>query len=386
MLRNNYNMTMRACFIGYIIQAIVNNFAPLLFVVFQSEYGISLEKITLLITINFGTQLLVDLLAGGFVDKIGYRSSMIIAHLCSGFGLVLLTCLPRYINYYGILISVVLYAIGGGLLEVIVSPIVENCPTDNKEMAMSLLHSFYSWGQVLVILLSTIAFKVFSIEQWKIVALLWSIVPFGNMVLFFFVPINEMEKNESSGNFKNLIKNEMFWLLLIMITCAGASEQTISQWASTFAVNGLHIDKTLGDLLGPMCFGLMMAISRTIFGKYGDKLNLKRYMVYSALLCVVCYIVIGFSSSAIAALLACALCGFSVGIMWPGTFSIAGKSIKNGGTLMYSLFAFGGDIGCSLGPTVSGFMVGLLNNFQLGLFCGIVFPIVLLIMVLNRKI
>ena len=325
-MKNNYKMTMYACFIGYIVQAVVNSFVPLLFVTFQTEYHIPLTQITLLITVNFVIQLVVDLLSAGFVDKIGYRASAIIAHACAGTGIFLLTILPELFSnpFYGILLAVMVYAIGGGLIEVLISPILEACPTDNKESAMSLLHSFYCWGCTGVVLLSTLFLALFGTSHWKILALIWVLLPTANLILFTKVPIYSLhEEGESGMSISELFRVKVFWLLMAMMLCAGASEQAVSQWASTFAEKGLHIQKTVGDLVGPMMFSVLMGLSRLIYGKYGEKLNLDRFMKGSCVLCVASYLCISLVPVPIVGLIGCAICGFSVGIMWPRTFSKA---------------------------------------------------------------
>ena len=367
-MKNNYKMTMYACFIGYIVQAVVNSFVPLLFVTFQTEYHIPLTQITLLITVNFVIQLVVDLLSAGFVDKIGYRASAIIAHACAGTGIFLLTILPELFSYpfYGILLAVMVYAIGGGLIEVLISPVLEACPTDNKESAMSLLHSFYCWGCTGVVLLSTLFFALFGTSHWKILALIWVLLPAANLILFTKVPIYSLhEEGESGMSISELFRVKVFWLLMAMMLCAGASEQAVSQWASTFAEKGLHIQKTVGDLVGPMMFSVLMGLSRLIYGKYGEKLKLDRFMKGSCVLCVASYLCISLVPVPIVGLIGCAICGFSVGIMWPGTFSKASAAIKRGGTILFAMLALAGDLGCSGGPT----LVGL---------TAIVFPVLLL--------
>ena len=380
-MKNNYKMTMYACFIGYIVQAVVNSFVPLLFVTFQTEYHIPLTQITLLITVNFVIQLVVDLLSAGFVDKIGYRASAIIAHACAGTGIFLLTILPELFSnpFYGILLAVMVYAIGGGLIEVLISPILEACPTDNKESAMSLLHSFYCWGCTGVVLLSTLFFALFGTSHWKILALIWVLLPAANLILFTKVPIYSLhEEGESGMSFSELFRVKVFWLLMAMMLCAGASEQAVSQWASTFAEKGLHIQKTGGDLVGPMMFSVLMGLSRLIYGKYGEKLNLDRFMKGSCVLCVASYLCISLVPVPIVGLIGCAICGFSVGIMWPGTFSKASAAIKRGGTVLFAMLALAGDLGCSGGPTLVGFVSSAFSgNLRLGILTAIVFPVLL---------
>lgn len=379
----NYKMTMYACFTGYIVQAIVNNFVPLLFVTFQTDFQIPLSQITMLITVNFMIQLLIDLLSAGFIDKIGYRASAILAHVCTILGFVLLTILPGALPnaFAGILIAVVIYAVGGGLLEVLVSPIIEACPTDNKEKAMSLLHSFYCWGHVGVVLLSTLFFAVFGIAKWRILALLWMIIPAFNILLFSRAPINSLQEEGETGiSLKELLGQKLFWLFMLMMLCAGASEQAVSQWASTFAEKGLGISKTMGDLAGPMAFAVLMGTSRLLYGKYGDKWDLNRFMQYSMLLCMTSYLCIVLVPVPVIGLLGCAVCGFSVGILWPGTFSKASASIKNGGTAMFAMLALAGDLGCSGGPTLVGLVSSSFgDNLKMGILAAILFPVLMLI-------
>ena len=381
-MKNQYNKTIAACFVGYIVQAIVNNFAPLLFLFFQNHYQIPLSQITLLVTFNFGIQLLVDLLSVGFVDKIGYRASMVAAHVLAAAGLVLLTVLPEMLPspFMGILASVMVYAVGGGLLEVLVSPVVEACPSENKEKAMSMLHSFYCWGHAGVVLLSTVFFYCVGIENWKILALAWALVPICNGVLFGKVPMASlMDEGEKGLRVRDLFGIRVFWILLVMMVCAGASEQAVSQWASTFAEKGLGISKTAGDLAGPMAFAILMGSSRLFYGKYGDRIHLERFMAYSCILCILSYLGIALVPVPQLSLIACAVCGLSVGIMWPGTFSKAAGMLPKGGTAMFALLALGGDIGCSGGPTVVGMVSGALgDDLKMGVLAGAIFPVLLL--------
>ena len=382
-MKLTYRHTISACFIGYIVQAILNNFAPLLFLTFQSSYRIPLTQITMLVTVNFGVQLLVDLLSAGFVDKIGYRASMGIAHLTSALGLVLLAFLPELLPapFFGLLIAVIVYAIGGGLLEVLVSPIVESCPTDNKAKAMSLLHSFYCWGHVGVVLISTAFFAVFGIGNWKILAVLWAVVPFLNFFLFLRVPIAPLVPEGEKGlRLGELVRMRLFWILFLMMMGAGASEQAVSQWASTFAEQGLGVSKTVGDLAGPMAFAVCMGLSRAFYGKRGDRIDLDRFMAASGVLCAASYLLISLVPVPAIGLAGCALCGLSVGIMWPGTFSKAAATLRGGGTALFALLALAGDLGCSGGPTLAGIVSGTAgNDLHAGILAAVVFPVLLLL-------
>lgn len=381
-MKYSYDSTMRVCFTGYIVQAIVNNFAPLLFLTFQRTYHIPLQQITLLVTFNFGIQLLTDLLSVAFVDRMGYRASMVLAHILSALGLICLTVLPERMGhpFAGILISVIVYAVGGGLLEVLVSPVVEACPSTHKEKAMSMLHSFYCWGHVGVVLFSSIFFKLAGIENWKLLAVLWAVIPILNALIFTRVPIAPvLPEGEEGMTIVTLFQNRTFWLLFVMMICAGASEQSVSQWASLFAEKGLGISKTAGDLAGPMAFAFLMGASRAFYGNYGEKINLDRFMAVSSVLCILSYLCLVFMPVPVLSLAGCALCGLSVGILWPGTFSRASKALPAGGTALFALLALGGDIGCSGGPTLVGMVSGMCKgNLKAGILAALIFPVLLL--------
>lgn len=382
-MKQSYQKTIYACFIGYIVQAIVNNFVPLLFLTFHDTYGIPLQKITLLVTFNFGLQLLVDLLSVGFVDRIGYRASMLLAHILAALGLLLLTVLPGMTGdpFIGLLISIMVYAVGGGLLEVLVSPVVESCPTDNKEKTMSLLHSFYCWGHVGVVLLSTAFFSVFGMEHWRVLAVFWALIPLANTVLFARVPIAPlMDEGEKGMSLRELFGCKVFWVLVLMMVCSGASEQAVSQWASALAERDLGIPKAVGDLAGPMTFAVLMGASRAFYGKYGDRINLRKFMAVSAGLCVGSYLLIARIPVPALGLVGCGLCGLSVGIMWPGTFSMASAALRRGGTALFAMLALAGDLGCSGGPTLVGFVSGQFqDNLRAGILAAVIFPVLLLI-------
>ncbi len=378
-IKSDYGHTIYASYLGYITQAIVNNFVPLLFLTFQSQYEISLDKIGLLVTINFGVQLLVDFIAAKFIDKIGYRRAIVAAHIFSGLGLIGLAVFPELLPpYSGIVLAIICYAIGGGIIEVLVSPIVEACPTTKKEAAMSLLHSFYCWGHVFVVLASTLFFTLAGIENWKLMAVLWSIVPFANAVYYSLVPIATPVEEGQGMTMSQLLKNKMFWILFLLMICSGASEQGMSQWASAFAESGLKVSKTMGDLAGPCLFAVLMGTSRALYAKVSDKISLKAAMICSGCLCVVCYLLAVFAPHPVLGLIGCAVCGFSVGIMWPGTFSLASGSMPTGGTAMFALLALAGDLGCGGGPTLVGAVADAFDsNLKIGLLSAVLFPVLL---------
>lgn len=380
-IRNNYKHTIAASYIGYITQAIVNNFAPLLFVTFHNAYHIPLEKIGLLVMINFGTQLLIDLISAKYVDKIGYRTSIVAAHVFAVVGLVCLGILPDLLPnpYLGISIAVILYAVGGGLTEVLISPIVEACPTDGKSAAMSLLHSFYCWGSVLVVLLSTLLFSILGIGSWKIIACMWAIVPFFNIFYFSQVPLATLVEEGEGMTIGMLVRTKLFWVLALLMMCSGASELAMSQWASALAEKGLNISKTAGDLAGPCFFAILMGSSRVFHSKAGERFDLSKYLAVCALLCIASYLLVSLSPSAPLSLVGCGICGLSVGAMWPGTFSLAAQTCPKGGIALFALLALAGDTGCSLGPAIVGFVSGALNdNIKAGMLSAIVFPALLI--------
>ncbi len=381
-LKNNYNHTVFACYFGYIIQAIVNNLAPLLFLTFRREFGIPLEKITTLVTINFLFQLFVDVVCAKVVDKIGYRKCIVAAQVFSALGIAGLGIFPDIFPnaYSGLIAAILLYATGGGLIEVLVSPIVEACPIKAKKAAMSLLHSFYCWGHLFVVLASTLYFKAFGIENWRYLTIIWAIIPLLNTFYFSQVPIAHLTKEGEQMSLKSLFTSKQFLLFIIIMMCAGASEQGMSQWASAFAEAGLGVSKTVGDLAGPSLFAVTMGTSRVVYSKISEKIDLNKYMTVCAVLCICAYSSASFSGNLVFSLIGCALCGFSVGVMWPGAFSLASESFPKGGTAMFAFLALAGDFGCSFGPTVVGFATSLLNDdLQKGVFVAVVFPMLLIV-------
>lgn len=381
-IMKNYKKTKIACYLGFITQAIAANFAPLLFLKFHMDYNISLGNIALISTCFFFTQLVVDLFCAKFVDRIGYRACIVASEVCSALGLVGLVILPDLLSnpYMGIIISVITYAIGSGLIEVLCSPIVEACPFENKEATMSLLHSFYCWGAVGTILVSTAFFAIFGIDSWKYLAVLLALVPAINIYNFATCPIEYLVEDGEGMSIPSLFKTPLFWVAIILMVCSGASELSMAQWASAYAEAALGLSKTMGDLLGPCLFAVAMGICRVLYGKYGEKVNLTKFMLGSGLLCVVCYVLASLFSNPVVGLAGCILCGFSVGIMWPGTLSISSKKFPAGGTAMFALLAMAGDLGGSIGPAIVGRVTQMAgDNIRTGMTIGLIFPVVLVI-------
>ena len=379
----NYKKTKLACYLGFITQAVAANFAPLLFLKFHTDYDISLGNIALISTFFFFTQLLVDLFCAKYVDKIGYRVCIVASEVCSAAGLAGLALLPEIMPspFTGIIISVILYAIGSGLIEVLGSPIVEACPFENKEATMSLLHSFYCWGAVGTIFVSTAFFMIFGIDSWKWLAVSFAIIPAINIYNFATCPIELLVEEGQEMGIRKLFSNPMFLIAIVMMVCSGASELAMAQWASAYAESALGFSKAVGDIAGPCMFAVTMGISRVLFGKVSDKMNLNRFMIGSGILCFVCYLLASFSDNPIIGLAGCIVCGFSVGIMWPGTISISSKAFPTGGTAMFALLAMAGDLGGSIGPAIVGRVADMFGgSIHVGMRIGLLFPITLCFM------
>ena len=385
---NKYRKTLIACYLAFITQAIAANFAPLLFLTFHKSLGIPLGKVALVSTAFYFTQLIVDVVCARFVDRIGYRVCAVASEIASAAGLVCLAFLPSVLPdpFVGIIISVIIYAVGSGLIEVLASPIVEACPFDHKEAVMSLLHSFYCWGSVGVILLSTVFFAAFGVENWRWLACIWALIPLYNVYNFASCPIEKLVENGEGMTIRTLFKTPMFFLGIVLMVCAGAAEMSMAQWASAFVESALGISKTVGDLAGPCLFAVTMGISRVIYGKSGNKIELTRYMLGSGALCLVCYILAALSLNPVVCLIGCTLCGFSVGIMWPGTISILSKRLPAGGTAMFALLAMAGDLGGAFGPWLVGFASQINNDdLKTGMLAACVFPIVLIVSIIGIK-
>lgn len=395
-----YRHTLHACYLGYITQAIVNNLAPLLFIIFQAEYNLSFEKIGRLILINFGTQIIVDYLAAHFIDRIGYRKAAVMAHALSALGLISLGLLPKLLPepYFGLAAAVIIYAIGGGIIEVLISPIVESLPAEAKAAAMSLLHSFYCWGQLSVVLITTVLIKLLGAGVWYLLPIFWALLPVYNLFKFLKVPLVPPVSETDKTPFKELFSSKVFLIALILMMCAGSSELTMSQWSSLFAEKGLQVPKIFGDLLGPCLFALLMGIGRTIYGVRGHKIPLNTALTAGGILCLICYGVTVFIQIPLISLLGCALCGFSVSLMWPGTLSLTVRAYPKGGTTMFGMLAIFGDLGGAIGPWLAGWVSDLAPKssklvalgaasglgmeqlgLKLGLLTAMVFPLALLI-------
>lgn len=390
-----YRGTRYACYIGYFAQAIVNNLAPLLFIVFQSEFHITYSMISTLVLVNFLTQLLIDVVSVKLVDRIGHRVSLFSAHVLCGVGFILLGTLPQQMAspFAGLLIATVVYAVGGGLIEVLVSPTVESLPGDEKASAMSLLHSFYCWGQVAVVLISTLALKAVGSAHWNLLPIIWAVIPFLNAINFLTVPLIPPLPEEKGMSVKSLFSSKIFLISLILMACAGASELTMSQWASLFAEKSLGVSKVMGDLLGPCLFAVLMGLGRVLYGLYGSRLRIQSALSACAVLCILAYLLTALAPVPILSLIGCGLCGLSVSLMWPGVYSLSSSHFKRGGTAMFALLATSGDLGCSFGPWLAGMVsdatvehaVAGISGLKVGVLLGIVFPLIMMVFLLMLR-
>lgn len=379
-MKSEYTATKLACYVGYVVQAIVNNFLPILFIALQDMYGLSYEKLARIIVVNFITQMITDFITPKILGLIGYRKAAVLAHISAATGLFLLGILPRIMEntYLAIIISMMITAFGSGLIEVILSPMVEMLPTSNKAGNMSVLHSFYCWGQAFTIIATTLMVLLFGYRGWSNIPIVWAIIPFLNMFAFLKVSVIEPGKDEKKDSFKTLIKSKKFFCFLVMMLCAGACEITMAQWASMFAQQSLGVSKAIGDLAGPCAFAMFMGAGRIWYAKVSKKVSFNKIVVILSALCFACYIVVGICKIPVAALICCALCGFTVSVFWPGTYSAGAKEFKNGGPVMFSSFAMLGDIGCSLGPWVLGIVADNLN-LSFGFIAASAFPVLMII-------
>lgn len=388
-MKKNYKKTRVACYFGFITQSISANFAPLLFITFSRAYNINLAKIALIPFVFYLTQLIIDLAATKFVDKIGYRTCVVTSQIISALGLILMAILPAIMSspFLGIMISVVLYAMGSGLIEVLVSPIIEACPFENKEGMMSLLHSFYCWGAVGVILFSTLFFALFGVEKWQILTIILALIPLLNTFNFLTCPIERLVEKDERMPVNKLLRLPIFWILILLMICAGAAEASMAQWASAFTESAIGVSKTIGDLVGPCMFAFFMGISRMLYGKINKKLELTKAMLICGILCVACYLVAALSSLPILGLAGCAFCGIAVGIMWPGSISISSQKCPKGGTAMFAFLALAGDLGATASPTIVGYVSNIFDgNLKMGLLVATIFPLILIFCLIIIKL
>lgn len=367
-MSSKYTATKIACYIGYIVQAIINNFLPILFIALQDVYGLGYEKLARLMVFNFVTQMIVDIITPKIVDRIGYKKTVVLCHGAAALGLILLGILPNIIPpYIAIIISIIVYAFGSGLIEVIVSPIIEMLPTDDKSGNMSILHSFYCWGQAFTIIVTTLLVSLFGYKDWAFIPVIWAIIPFLNMFFFMRVPIVEPKAHQKKKGITALLKNRRFIVYMIMMLCAGATEIAMAEWASMFVQKALGVSKVIGDLAGPCAFAVFMGLGRMWYAAVSKRIDFRKTLIVLSAVCFVCYIVVAFCEVAVISLIFCAICGFTVSISWPGIYSAGALEFPDGSSVMYSVFAMCGDTGCCLGPWVLGIVA---DSFGLNIGFG----------------
>ena len=386
-MRRNNRYTLFACYFGYISQAIINNLLPLLFVTLQNQFHLSVTQIGFMVTYNFAMQIVVDLLAAKYADRVGYRTCMVLAHIACAAGIAGLSFLPFLLSnaYAGLLICITVYAIGGGLIEALVGPIVQALPLERKESAIGILHSFYCWGHACVVVLTTLFFQIAGTERWQIVCLLWALVPAANLVLCTICPMYQLSQGEETHTFRSIFGNKLFWLFVLLMVCSGASEHAMVQWPAFFAEESLHVPKAVGDLLGPCMFALLMGITRAVYGAFGDRFPLQKILIVAGILCAGSYLLAVFSPLPLLSLIGCGFCGLCVGLMWPGVFNLCAKYCA-GSTAIFAFLAVAGDLGCSLGPSVvSTFAERLGGQLKGGLFAATIFPVLLSIGVISLR-
>ena len=375
-MTKSYKTTKIACFIGFVVQAIINNFLPLLFIIFNTRYNLNYEQLGRLLFVNFFVQLIVDALTPALVKRIGYRGAAIACHGLAAAGLFMLGVLPLVFSnqiYACLVASIIVYASGSGIIEVCISPMVELLPGDKKGADMAFTHSFYCWGQAFTVLVSTLLIFLIGQQHWHFIPMFWAIIPLLNMINFMRVPVIEQPDDPISKTANTLFKNRDFWIFAVIMICAGASEITMAEWASLFAQKALGVSKTVGDLLGPCAFAVCMGSGRVIFGLLDGKFNPQKALILNNILCVLCYVGVAVCNIPALSLIACALCGFSVSLSWPGTYSMAARHFPTGGTLMFSILALCGDLGCSIGPWLMG-IVANSTTLETGFLVCSVFP------------
>lgn len=380
MMRSKFLGTKLACYVGYVVQAVINNFLPILFIALQDVYGLGYERLARLIIFNFASQIAVDFSAPKIVALFGYRKSAALSQAMAALGLVSMGILPRIMSntYLAIIISIIIYAIGSGMMEVIISPIIEMLPTKNKSGNMAFLHSFYCWGQAFTIIVTTLLVTVFGYKGWANIPLIWAVIPFLNTFSFFKVPVIEPKGEEKGDSFKSLASSKRFIIYMVMMFCGGACEIAMAEWASLFAQQALGISKVIGDLAGPCAFALFMGTGRVLYGWISKKVDFRKTVIVMSLLCFICYLTVAFCKIPAFSLIACAACGFSVSLFWPGVLSEGAKDFKRGGSVMYGVFALCGDTGCSAGPWIIGIIADRLGlNF--GFSVAAIFPVIMII-------
>lgn len=399
---SDYRLTIRCCYLGMFVQAIVINLAPILFIPFKEQLGLTFEQLGRLILINFVTQVAFDLIAGATVTRLGVRRMVVAAHILVTLGLWLFAWLPGRLTspYAGLVIGTIVFSMGGGVLELLLSPIINAVPSERKAADMSLLHSFYAWGQMTVILLTALAVFVLPAGPWRWVAPFWSIVPALGAWGFSRAPIPPFVEEEKRHRLRELLRVPAFLAAMLGLALAGASEIAISQWISAFAEKALRFPKLLGDLGGVCLFAAALGVGRTWYGLYGHKVCIRTRMIGGALLATVMYVLASLSPWPWVSLLACVMSGLAVSLFWPGLLSLTAVRFPLAGASMFAVLCAAGDMGCALAPWAVGLCADRVTalglgggmgwtpeafGLRMGLLAGALFPFGLLLVLIGLR-
>ncbi len=363
---NKYTLTKYASFITCFSTAITGNFSALLFLSFHRMYGISYTLLGLLILMNFGTQLIFDLLFSFCSGKFNLKFCVKITPLVMAVGLVLLGLAPVIFKnniFFGLIFATVVASCGGGLSEVLSSSVIAAIPSNNPQRTMSILHSCYAWGVVIVVLVTTAFFRFFGIENWAALTLFFAIIPFVAFLMFLFSSVPDLEEDSEDSVQGNILKNKTMWLCVLAIFLGGAAECTMSQWCSTYLEQSFGITKAVGDVFGVALFGAMLGLGRTLFARFGKKIE--NALFFGSVMASVCYLCAALVPVPAVGMLACAFTGFSVAMLWPGSLLAVQKLVPEKSVTMFALMAAGGDMGASLCPQLVGIITDAVMNLNI---------------------
>lgn len=356
----HYRLTTISCFVGIFAQAVIINLAALLFMPLMRLHGLTYVQLGTLVAVNFSVQVGSDLVFSGLIDRIGFRRLVLPACLVGSLGLFLFALAPVLLPgrvFAGLLAATAVYSAAGGLLEVLLSPIVNAIPNEEKGAAMSLLHSFYAWGQMATIILTTLFLFLVGERHWQWMVGFWALLPLANFLLFLKAPFPPSVPEEHRLNMGDLILKPFCLLAFAAIFFGASAEVLMNQWTSAFMERALLLPKLTGDLFGMCGFALMLGLGRAWHGKYGARFDISKALVAMSALAVLCYLVVALAPGSWPGLLACMVCGFATSLLWPGTLIVASERYPLAGAWMFALLAAAGDVGAGLGPWFTGWVV-----------------------------